>query len=127
MKGNYLDVIRWEQADHSIMLTLVPVLVYLATHEYYVTATEIQFPARLADKVVKRPCHEPRFRCLLLGSASVAQVIHEIVVTVQRDRRFLRWAAIIKRKEKKKANKNVRRDLARNELSWKIILIVSWY
>lgn len=32
-----------------------------------------------------------------------------------------------KKKKKKKTNKNVRGGLARNELSWKIILIVSWY
>lgn len=94
-KQHYLNVIRWEQANHSIMFALVPVLVYLTTHEYYVTATEIQFSRRLPDKVVKCPCHEPRFRCLLLGSASVAQIVHEVVVTVQGNRWFLRRSEII--------------------------------
>lgn len=91
-KRNYLDVIRREQADHRIMFTLVPVLVYLAAYKYYVTAAEIQFSQRLPDEVIKRPCQESRFRRLLLRSASVAQIVHEVVVTVQRNWWFLRWS-----------------------------------
>ena len=75
------------------MLALVPVLVYLTAHEDEIAPAEGELARRLPDEVVQRSGDQPRLRCLLLRAAPVAQVVHEVVVAVQRYRRLLRRAA----------------------------------
>lgn len=88
--GDYLDIVRGEQSDHRIVFPLVPILVHLSSYEYEIAAAESQFPGRLADEIVERSCHQTRLRCLILGSTSLAQIVHEIVVAIQGYGRLLR-------------------------------------
>lgn len=69
-------------------------LVHLPSDEYDVAAPEGQFPRRLTDKIVKGPRHQARLGRLILGSASLTQIVHEVVVAIQRYGRLLRRSAI---------------------------------
>jgi len=93
--SDYLDIVGGEQSDHRVVFALVPILVHLSSDEYEIATSEGQFPGRLADEIVERSCHQTRLRCLILGSTSLAQIVHEIVVTIQGYGRFLRWSEIV--------------------------------
>lgn len=90
----YLDIVWRKQSDHRIVFALVPVLVDLSSDKYDVAATESQFPRRLTDEVVERPCDQTRFRCLILGPTPLAEIVHKVVVAIQRYGRLLRGSEI---------------------------------
>lgn len=93
-KSNHLDIVGGKESDHRVVLPFVPVLVHLTSNEYDVATPESQFPRRLPDKIVERPCHQTRLRRLILGSTSLTQIVHEIVVAIQRYGRLLRRSEI---------------------------------
>jgi hypothetical protein len=41
----YLDIIEREETDHGVVLSFIPILVNLASHEYYVPSPEAELPA----------------------------------------------------------------------------------
>jgi hypothetical protein len=48
----YLDIIEREEADHSIVFSFIPILVNLASHEYYVPSSEAELPATHLQSII---------------------------------------------------------------------------
>lgn len=48
----YLNIIEREEADHGVVLSFVPILVDLASHEYYVPSSEAELPATHLQSII---------------------------------------------------------------------------
>jgi hypothetical protein len=49
----YLDIVEREEANHSVVFSLVPVLVNLASHEYYVPSSEAELPVTYVQSIIE--------------------------------------------------------------------------